>query len=337
MKASPRDPGLAAKVAFLRRPDAYPERPRAVEAIETHFSWVFLTDTHAWKLKKPVRYDSLDFRTPALRCHDCEEEVRLNRRLAPDVYLGVVPLTVDAEGRLALGGEGEVVDWLVHMRRLPHERMLDHLLATRPLARAEVEPVARLLARFFARAEPALRDPKAYRARLCAGLREDRHALALPSLGLPAVRVRALADACLAFLERQAALFDRRVHEGRIVEGHGDLRPEHVGLLDPPVVIDALSFSRDLRIADPADELAFLALECERLGQPVVGSWFLEIYSEETGDAPPAPLVRFHRTYRALRRAKLAIWHVFDPGVDDVQKWRDRAERYLELAEPPEA
>ena len=191
MKAAPRDPGLAAKVAFLRRPDAYPERPRAVEAIETHFSWVFLTDTHAWKLKKPVRYDSLDFRTPALRCHDCEEEVRLNRRLAPDVYLGVVPLTIDAEGRLALGGAGEVVDWLVHMRRLPHERMLDHLLATRPLARAEVEPVARLLARFFARAEPALRDPKAYRARPCAGLREDRHALALPSLGLPAARVRA--------------------------------------------------------------------------------------------------------------------------------------------------
>src|SRR5690606_10963578 len=120
----------------------YPERPRAVEAIETHFSWVFLTDTHAWKLKKPVRYDSLDFRTPALRRRDCEEEVRLNRRLAPHVYLGVVPLTVDEKGRLAIGGAGQEVDWLVHMLRPPHERMLDHLLVTRALARAEVEPVA---------------------------------------------------------------------------------------------------------------------------------------------------------------------------------------------------
>src|SRR3569833_1843809 len=117
---------LEAKLAFLRQPSHHPGLFHRIEAIETHMSWVFLTERFAYKLKKPVRYELLDFRTIETRQYFCEEEVRLNRRLAGDVYIGTVRLVLDAHGHLQLGGEGKAADWLVKMRRLPADRMLDH-------------------------------------------------------------------------------------------------------------------------------------------------------------------------------------------------------------------
>ena len=325
-------PSTQDKVSFLSRCDAYPERPHAVERIGTHMSWVFLTDRHVYKLKKPVRWDSLDFSTLELRRHDCEEELRLNRRLTADVYLDVVPLTQGARGALALGGRGDPVDWLVHMRRLPGERMLDRMIGTGRIEEADVRPTALHLARFYVRAPAVERSSASYRKRLVEGTSADLRELCRREFQLPAERVQSLAAAQLDFLERRAALFDRRVGEGRIVEGHGDLRPEHVWLGEPPAIIDCLEFSSQLRWLDPADELAFLALECERLGRPIVGQWFFGAYREVTGDEPPRELVRFHRSYRALRRARISIWHLEAPGIRDAEKWRERALRYLELA-----
>lgn len=327
-------PGVEAKVAFLSRPAAYPEAPGSVERIETHMSWVFLTDRHAFKLKKPVRYDSLDFSSLELRRLDCEEEVRLNRRLARDVYLGTLALTLAPGGALQLGGAGETIDWLVHMRRLPADRMLDDLIRRGKIDEASVRPVAQQLAEFYARADAAEGAADVYRKRLAEGVGSDLRDLCRPEFGLPAGRVAELAEAQLAFLERHRALFDQRVLEGRIVEGHGDLRPEHICLSPEPAIIDCLEFSHELRLVDPADELAFLALECERLGMPVVGRWFLATYTRVTGDDPPRPLLHFHRTYRALRRAKIAAWHLEEPGVRDHEKWQERARGYVELASP---
>jgi aminoglycoside phosphotransferase family enzyme len=327
-----RAPGIQAKVAFLRSPEAYAEQPCSVEVVETHMSWVFLTERYAYKLKKPVRYDSLDFSTLELRRRDCEEEVRLNRRLARHVYLGTIALTVDPAGRLALAGGGEPVDWLVHMQRLPAERMLDALIRRGSIQETDVLPAALRLARFFAQAPPVELGAAEYRKRLEEGTRGDRDALCQPGFRLPRDRVVRIADAQLLHLAREPELFDRRVHEGRIVEGHGDLRPEHICLAPEPAIIDCLEFSRDLRLLDPADELAFLGLECERLGRVAVGRWFLRAYADVAGDEPPEPLLRFHRNYRALRRAKIAVWHLRDPSVRDHDEWWERAGRYLELA-----
>jgi aminoglycoside phosphotransferase family enzyme len=192
--------------------------------------------------------------------------------------------------------------------------------------------VALHLARFYAAAAPlALTGPE-YRGQLERGVCSDREELGRPELGLDGGRVRALAEAQLAFLAAHPALFDRRVHEGRIVEGHGDLRPEHICLAPEPAIIDCLEFSYELRVLDPADELAFLALECERLGAARVGRFFLDAYREVSGDEPPQALLHFHRVYRALRRATIAVWHLRDPAVSDHAQWRARARRYLELA-----
>jgi aminoglycoside phosphotransferase family enzyme len=328
------EPDLAAKVAFLRRPEAHPDAPRAVETVETHMAYVFLGDRHAYKLKKPVRHDELDFSTPELRRRDCEEEVRLNRRLAPDVYLGVVRLCFDPARGLSLGGAGDAIDWLVWMRRLPADRMLDELIRCGKVEARDVRDAARALAVFYAKAPPIDLGAPAYRRRLEDGLRGDLQELCRPEFALPRGQVERACREQLALLAQRAELFDQRVSERRIVEGHGDLRPEHICLVSEPVIIDCLEFSRELRIADPADELSFLGLECERLGRPEVGRWFLDAYSEVTGDRPPEPLLRFHRAYRALRRAKIAAWHLLDPGVRDREPWRARARDYLDLAAP---
>jgi len=332
------DPGLGggveARVAFLRQPRAYAESPGRVETIETHMSWVFLTHREAYKLKKPIRYDSLDFTAPEQRRRNCHAEVRLNRRLAPGVYLGVVVLTREPDGALALDGSGAPEDWLVRMRRLPAGRMLETVIAAGRAAREEasIRDAGRHLARFYRDARSIPISADAYRRRLADGTRSDLRELCRPRFGLSRRAVELLAQAQLEVLEIHRSLFDPRVQAGRIVEGHGDLRPEHVCLLPDPAIIDCLEFDRDLRLLDPADELAFLGLECERLGQPIVGRWFLETYTEVTGDAPPGPLLRFYRVYRALRRAKIAIWHLDDPSVRDPDRFAARARRYLELA-----
>jgi aminoglycoside phosphotransferase family enzyme len=327
------DATLEEKLGFLARPDAYPEATSRVAAVETHMSWVFLTDSHAYKLKKPVRYAYLDFSTAAARRLDCEEEVRLNRRLAFDVYLGVLPLVRDAVGRLRLGGEGEAVDWLVQMRRLPADRMLDHLLVGGSVTQAEIGRLARLLARFYASAPAEDLTPAAYRDRLAARIEDNRRELASPEFGLGPEVPERLGRLQLGFLRAHAALLDRRVEAGRIVEGHGDLRPEHVCLLDEPVVIDCLEFNRAFRILDPADELGYLALECERLRAPQVARWLLEAYGEASGDAPPTVLTHFYQSCRAALRAKLALWHLRDDGRHPPGTWRAAARDYLELAQ----
>jgi aminoglycoside phosphotransferase family enzyme len=136
----------------------------------------------------------------------------------------------------------------------------------------------------------------------------------------------------LTFIHRHLEIFEARVGAAKVVEGHGDLRPEHICLEDKPVIIDCLEFNRNLRIVDPVSEIMFLRLECERLGAPAVGELIFRTYCERTGDDPPEDLLAFYRTYHAAVRAKVAIWHLQDHAITDVEKWIGRAEQYLEMA-----
>lgn len=333
--ASPRArrPTLAEKVAFLRRPQAYPEAPRRVEAIETHMSWVFLTADLAHKLKKPVRYRYFDFRSLEARRRNCEAEVRLNRRLAPAVYLGTVPLVIDVDGSLHIDGEGEPVDWLVRMRRLPSARMLDRAIRDGTVGAGQIEAVAKLLAAFFQAASPEPIRPRTFRRRLEDSIAESAQELLDPAFDLPAERVSRVRDRLRETLNARSALFDGRIAAGHVVEGHGDLRPEHVCLGPDPAVIDCLEFRRELRVLDWADELAFLAMECERLGAPETGAAILDACCRHLGDAPPPALIGFYKAQRAFLRARLSILHLRDHEVRNMEVWRPRALQYLTLAE----
>lgn len=325
---------LERKVAALACPDLHGGEAGPVETIETHMSWVFLTARHAYKLKKPLRIDSRDLAALEARRWHCAEEVRLNRRLAADVYLGTRRLTRDmTDGHLALDGPGPAVDYLVWMRRLPADRMLDHLIAAGGPESRHLEALAQRLARFHRGLAHEPLSMTAYRARLLRTIRATREELAAPDTGLDAARVIRLARRQYAFVLEHTALLDARVCEARIVEGHGDLRPEHVCFRRQPTIIDCLEFDRDLRVLDGLDEIAFLALECERLGAPETGRELLERYAAAAGDVAPPVLVGFYASYRAAIRALLAIRHNTLGPRHAPLRWHHRAVRYLELAE----
>lgn len=337
----------AHKIQFLRQPASYclteTTWPTAIEVIETHMAWVFLTERFAYKLKKPVRYAFLDFSTLASRYQDAQAELRLNRRLAPWVYLAVVPLWCDRTGQLHLNGPlaippASVVDWLVKMRRLSASAMLDRAIAQGQVSAAEVELVAQHLVNFYRSLAPEPLTAAQYRQQLAAELAKMRRGLLDYADGLPAEWLRALLDRLEAFLASRGPLFDQRVRQGKIIEGHGDLRPEHICLRPQVAIIDCLAFNRDLRILDVVDELAFLALECERLGASWVGDRILEVYTQQSceggsGNRAAAELIKFYQAYRACMRAQLAIWHIAEPGQFTAEHWLARARAYLRLAQ----
>jgi uncharacterized protein len=325
--------GSGELVAFLGDARVYPDRPGRVEVIETHKSWVFLTDTHAYKLKKPIRYNSVDFRPLAARCADCETEVVLNRRLAGDVYLGVEQIRRDDDGALSIGGPGTLVDCLVTMQRLPAERMLSHLITTGRVRNDEIRPVAAKLARFYRDGPSVLADPEEYCLHLQSEMQLSVEALTLPDRGLDPAEIMRLHDGQRRFLAEHGDLLRGRVMAGRIVDGHGDLRAEHVCVLPDPVIFDCLEFDARLRRVDPIDELSFLALECERLGDPSLGQVIFAVYQEVTGDEVSPALLAFYTVYRACMWARLAIWRTLELDPDGWSKWVDRARTYVWLAE----
>lgn len=322
-------PALAAKVAFLSRPDSYPEPPERVEVVETHMSWLFLTGQHAYKLKKPFHRGGIDYRTAAARRRSCASELRLNRRLAPDVYLDVVALTRSAEGHLALGGAGRRIDWLVRMRRMPAALSLEQRVCSGSVNAADVRRIVERLVPFFSTARRAHWTAVAYRRRLVSAINLAAAELARPEFGLAAYSVDALAADLRHFVAARQELLDARVHARWIVEGHGDLRPEHIYLTDPPTIIDCIEFDRNLRLRDPVDELSFLAMESDRLHRPELDGWLFLAWRELSGDDPPRELIEYYKAHNAFIRAKIAIWHLDDPAATSRQCWVDRVEDYM--------
>lgn len=328
---SPPEPSLAEKLAFLRRPQTYGSSAARVEERETHLSWVFLTGDRVYKLKKPVLYGSADNRTVSDRRRTCEEEVRLNRRMSPDIYLGMVSIAVDTNGHLRLDGDGRVVDWLVKMRRLPEERMLDRAIRAKDATIADARRLGDFLARFYHDAPFVALAAAEYREFLAAEIRFDRAELGRPELGLPGDILRRVTDAQLTLLAEAPNLFDARL--GRIVEGHGDLRPEHICLEATVAVIDCLEFDRRLRTLDTASELAFLWLECQRLGAAEFGQVVFETCCHALLDRPSPSLIAFYLQWHACVRARLAGWHLRDGTPAERAKWLGRAADYLRLAD----
>ena len=318
---------LGEKAALLSQPATYGPGVATVATVETHMSLLFLADSTVYKLKKPVVYPFLDFSTLDARERTCRDELRLNRRLAPDVYLGLSTITRAADGSLALDGRGEVVDWLVRMRRLPAGRTLDRLVVERIVTTAQVDAVAEVLARFYASAERGRLNADEYVEQL-----RREHAVSRAVIeGFDEGLARGLLDEVQRFLDEDDALLRERVAAGRIVDGHGDLRPEHVWLNTPPLVIDCLEFNERLRQVDPFDEIAYLGLECARLGATWIGPRLLQKLSVALADAIDQRLLRFYSRYRACIRARLALAHLTEPSPREPARWRPLARAYLKL------
>ncbi|MFA6986042.1 MAG: hypothetical protein WC213_07535 [Arenimonas sp.] len=320
---------LAAEVAFLRKPESYPDSAARVDAIETHMSWLFLTERHAYKLKKPFRRNGIDYSTPAMRRLNCRRELRLNRRLAEDVYLDVLALTVDGAGRMAIAGKGRPIDWLVRMRRLPIALTLESGLQAGTVDAGTARRIMSRLVPFFASAPRIRVTPTAYRRRQAKLISEAAVELERPEFCLAATEISSLSALLDHFVAERGELLDARARAGYFAEGHGDLRPEHIYLTSPATIIDCIEFDRDLRLHDPVEELAFLAMECDRSGRPELDAWIFAAYRELAGDDPPRALIDYYKALNAFRRARIAIWHLEDPDTGPPQQWIIRANDYL--------
>ena len=315
------------KVDFLRQPRNYRDRPSNVAVIETHFAWVFLTRRHAYKLKKPLRRPGMNYRTLAARARVCREELRLNRRLAPSVYQSVERLSVNRSGALQWGSGVRIEDYVIKMRRLPVTSMLSVALTTgRCLPRDLDRVIARLVDFYGHAASQGIRE-HAYRDRLSAEVRRNRDALRTLGRRLEQPLVRAACDAQERFIKLHAAALGAR--GAHVVEGHGDLRAEHVCLEPDVCVIDCLEFSRDLRLLDPAHDLAALALDSARLGRQRLALELLQRYRQASGDAIADGLLLFYLGLCAATRAKIAAWHVGDRQFPNARPWLRRTNSYL--------
>ncbi len=322
---------LAQKVRFLSNPGSYPRPTTSIEARETHMSWVFLADDCVYKLKKPVCYPFLDFSTLARRRFFCEEELRLNRRLAGETYHAVVPLYRDRTGHLSLSERGRIVDWLIEMKRLSQADMLDARLSQGRVTKADVRRMGDLMVGFYAACTPEIADGGFYLRHLAEEQAINRTVLVRPELGVVDA-ARPVLDAVDRALETLTPKIKRRIADGRIVEGHGDLRPEHVHLGHPVQVIDCLEFSRPMRIVDPYDEVNYLGLECAMLGATWVRTVLLDMLDAKLDARPDGDILALYGGFRALLRARLCMAHLQEAVVRVPQKWKPLALGYIELA-----
>jgi len=296
----------------LRKPSCYPSAPASVELIQTHLSIVCLAGDLVYKLKKSITLPFVDFAPLAARRHACREEVRLNRRLCPDTYLGAASLRRTEHGlRFAEVGDDEGdddVDVAVVMRRMPQDRMLDELVRDGSVTEAQVRELAGIVARFHKAAErgddvATLGDPRSLSRFAAANFDE---LAAIPDHGLPAQLLAQLAQASAADFTRVLPELQRRAASGFVVDGHGDLHTRNVCMTSPPAIYDCIEFEPAFRCGDVATEIAFLAMDLRYRGAPELAEAFVDAYAAQSGDERLAELLPTLCGYRAMVRAKVA-------------------------------
>jgi aminoglycoside phosphotransferase family enzyme/predicted kinase len=324
-------------LAALRDPACYPHPAEPVELIETHISWVLLAGEYAYKLKKPVSLGFLDFGTLEARRHYCEEELRLNRRTAPDLYLAVVPITGQPAAP-RMGGTGEAIEYALKMKRFPQEALADNTARRGELGAGQIDAIAAALAAFHATIPAApestgfgapdhVAAPALANFEQLAELIADRH---------ESERLGRLRAWTRGERERLSETFAVRKRDGFVRECHGDLHLRNIVFLDGrPVPFDCIEFNPELRWIDVMNEAAFLVMDLLEHGLEGAAWRFLNAYLETTGDYPGLRVLRYYLVYRAMVRAKIACIRAHQPGADAAERsatgrqYRD----YLSLAE----
>jgi len=323
--------------AELRLSSAYPFRVEHVDLIETHISWVFLAGPFAYKVKKPVDFGFVDYSTLDRRRQFCEAEVRLNSRLAPDVYLGVMPITRWGDS-VRFEGVGDAVEYAVKMRRLPDERMLDRLLASGKVTILDVERLAQRIASFHAstQAGPDI-DHYGSLGVIEQNWRENFEQVQ-PFVGhrLTHSQYAQTYGFVRREIERLAAVFEQRVREGRIRDCHGDLRSESVWMDEAGDfrVFDCIEFNERLRYGDVASEVAFLASDLDWRGRPDLAWSWVEAYVAASGDRGLFDVLPFYKCYRAFVRGKVEALEQHGVAAIEERCRHGRAAReHFQLAE----
>lgn len=330
-------------VETLLKPESYDEEVERVEMLQTHISWVFLTGRYAYKVKKPVNFEFLDFTTLEKRKYYCEEEIRVNKPLCGDMYLGVVPITKD--NGIKIGGEGEVIEYAVKMRELPQDAIMEVLLRKGEVGEKEIETIAELLADFHSKAKTgegvneygSIAQITRNWVQNFEQTREMRGRLVEPFM------YDFIEKNVMSYIERNKELLEDRVAEGWIRECHGDVHSGNIFILKEGLskgrvsahgqtreakfdrgaeiyIFDAIEFNPAFRCSDVVAEVAFLAMDLESHNKHELAKHFVKSYSQHTKDLMFYKLLPFYKCYRAYVRAKVVGFKLGDPALDEKEK-----------------
>ena len=321
----------------LRNPSAYPVQTRTVELIQTHVSWLFLTESHVFKLKKPVNFGFLDFSTLDLRRFYCHEEIRLNKRLCPDIYEQVIELHETDSGASFIGN-GNVLDYAVMMKRLPADRMLDRLVDSGMISREEILIVAHAICVFHANAatSPYISEFGSL-VQIRSNWRENfEQSLPFQTSTLPPTVCETITNYVDDFIDSQSTLFTERMKNGYIRECDGDIHLGNICLFNNTAYIfDCIEFNERFRYSDTAADIAFFLMDLDFHRRPDLADAALSTYITASGDAGLAQLVTFYKVYRAFVRGKVESLQLQDAGIDPEERVvaETRAISYFRLAQ----
>ncbi len=323
------------QLGSLLQPQAYPHETEQIRLLQTQMSFVFLTGDYAYKVKKPVNLGYLDYSTLQKRRFFCQQELELNRRLCPDVYLAVVPIAEDKDG-LSVARHGKPVEYAVRMIQLPQDRMMDVLLPQGKVTKNMITSVAERVAAFHrqARKSPdiaAFGNPAIVRQNASENFRQTEKYVGLCLLQSMYERIRDYTD---AFVAHNASLFDKRVKEGRIRDCHGDLHAAHVCFTKDICIYDCIEFNDRFRYSDVCSEIAFLGMDLDRYQQNHLSKCFVDRYTERSGDTEIRMLLNFYKCYRAYVRGKVESFKLDDPLIPSQERSASlvAARRYFDLA-----
>ena len=319
----------------LLNPEIYPDRPRAIKFIETHISALFLTGNYVYKVKKPVDFGFLDFTSLEKRKYFCEQEVKLNRRLSPDIYLGVERITEEGD-RILLGGQGKLLEYAVKMRQIPEEFLMDKLLEKKQVTSKMIESVSEKLVQFYFLAETNDRIKSFARPERLKQDTDENFGQTEKYIEVTISRevYGEVKKRTNDFFETKMEIFYQRIATDRIRDCHGDLRLEHIFWGEEVSIFDCIEFNERFRYTDVAADIAFLAMDLDYHNREDLSEHLIRAYIGESGDHELMEVLDFYKCYRAYVRGKVESFRLDDPHIPEEEKKgaQERARKYFNLA-----
>ncbi len=316
-------------VDALLKPEAYPHKVERVELIQTHISFVFLTGEYVYKVKKPVDFGFLDFTTLEKRKFYCEEEIRVNKAMAGDIYLGVVPIT-EEDGKIRVEGGGRVVEYAVKMVQLPQQAIMSKMLSRGDVHSKDIEDISRIVADFHSKANRGKEIDRygSYEQVVANWEQNFEQTVNLKGKYVDEEEFEKLKAKVMGFLRENRKLFDRRVEQGKIRECHGDLHSGNIFIVREAgklykkgiYIFDAIEFFKGFSCSDILADIAFLAMDLDFHGRGDFAELFVKRYLEFSGEKSEPELLNFYKCYRAYVRMKVNGFKLFDENVGEEEK-----------------
>ncbi len=320
----------------LKNPKFYGPQVTSVQLLQTHISYVALTGTYAYKVKKPVNFGFLDFSTLDKRKYYCEEELRLNKRLCPEMYLDVLPIT-KKDNTLELDGNGTIVEYALKMKEFPQECIMTNMLQQGNISEETIDHLINILIDFYNTQEPTEEINKYGELPSVKENIDENFNQTKPMVDITVTKelFKFIKDHVARFFERKKDVFGRRMKDGKIYDCHGDLHSGNIVVSGDTIhIFDCIEFNDRFRICDVASDVGFLAMDLDYLNHPYLSSYFIEKYIEKSRDFDVFSVLNFYKSYRAFVRGKVHGFQLNDPHIDPITKKRllATAKKYFELS-----